>query len=104
MSPIRLHKWVLEVLTRHYPGRYYRRRLPVIRPKRRSITMDIDQLGERASPTALAPVDPATAYLVNFTAIHEPLAPAASVPIAEGQAASLSADPTCDVSPVPAYF
>src|SRR5437762_9594557 len=79
MSQHRFHKWVLDVLTQLYPGRYFRRQLPVIRPKRRTVTLDIDLLDRRESPTSIVAVDPVTAHLVSFAALQEPLPPVVQV-------------------------
>src|SRR5437764_14169531 len=79
MASIRLHKWVFGVLTRLYPGRYFRRQLPAIRPKRRPFHPEIEQYGERAAPTGIVAVDPITADMVNFAALHEPLPPVVQI-------------------------
>jgi hypothetical protein len=119
MSPIRLHWWVFDVLARLYPGRYFSRRKPVIRPKRPSVRCELEQYERHEAPTGITPVDPVTADLLNFAALHEPLPSAAlwsaaTAPIAVasatgspapvGQAASLSTDRIGDLPAEQAYF
>jgi YD repeat-containing protein len=90
MSPIRLHKWVFAVLTRLYPGRYFSRQLPAIRPKPRPVSLDIDQFDRRESPTSFFAVDPVTASLVSFASLHEPLPPVIQTPSSASLAATRS--------------
>ncbi len=104
MSPIRLHRWVFDALSRLYPGRYFSCRQPVIRPKRRSVRCELEQYERHEAPTAIMAVDPVTADLLNFAALHEPFPPDATASIAVGQAASLSADRIGDLPAEQAYF
>src|SRR5260370_41714426 len=104
MSPIRLHNWVFDILTRLYPGRYCRRQLPAIRPKRRSVAFEVDQLTPRESPTSLFAVDPITAHLVNFTAMHQPLPPVVQVGQALQPAIGVGQASQPDVSSAPRAF
>ena len=45
------------------------------RPKRRPVSLEVDQLGPREAPTGIVAVDPVTAHLVSFAALHESLPP-----------------------------
>src|SRR6266849_3758130 len=119
MSPIRLHRWVFDALSRLYPGRYFICRQPVIRPKRRSVRCELEQYERHEAPTGIVAVDPVTADLLNFAALHEQLPSAAlwsaaTAPIAVtsaagspapvGQAASLSVDRIGNLPAEQAYF
>jgi hypothetical protein len=99
-----MHKWVFSVLTRLYPGRYGRRQPPVIRPKRRTVTLDIDQFDRRESPTAIVAVDPLTAHLVSFAALQEPLPPVVQVAQSSDQHAISAITEASASSPLSRFF
>ncbi len=103
MSPIRLHKWVFGVLTRLYPGRYCSRKLPVIKPKRRPVALDIDQFDRRESPTSFFAVDPITASMVSFASLHESLPPVVQIAF-DSKAASTKVDSPVTSAPSPFFW
>jgi RHS repeat-associated protein len=104
MCQNRFHKWVLDVLTRLFPGRYGRRQLPVIRPKRRTVTLDIDQFDRRESPTSIFAVDPLTARMVSFAALQEPLPPVVQVAQSSDQHAISAITEASASSPLSRFF
>jgi hypothetical protein len=65
--------------------------------------LDIDQLDRRESPTSFFAVDPITASMVTFTALHEPLPPIVQI-TSRSKAASVQPDLPASSSPSPFFW
>src|SRR5713101_134405 len=73
MRSNRIHRWVLDLISKCYPRFYSRRHDPIIRPPRKPTRLDIDFLDRRESPTNVSPVGPGAAWLAPFLHAAGPL-------------------------------
>src|SRR5207245_6607726 len=68
--------WVAQYAIRSFPRWFsWRRPQPIVRPPRKPIRLNVNELESRQSPTSLFSVDPLTVSLVNIGLgrLHEPL-------------------------------